>query len=93
MDLARHSLRPIVSSRRSITYGIVGELARILKPLVEYSIHHAHDTQEFMGQIKNIKLNRREYITSYDVTALFTSVPGGPTIQIINNKLEKDTQL
>ena len=33
-------LRPIVSSRGSITYGIVKELAHIFKPLVGQSPHH-----------------------------------------------------
>ena len=37
-------LRPIVSNRGSVTYGVAKVLARILKPLVGTSLHHVHST-------------------------------------------------
>ena len=43
--------------------------------------------------MKKITLETGECIISYDVTALFTSVPVEPVIQIIMNKLEWDTVL
>ena len=68
-------LRPIISSIGSVSYGVTKELARILKPLVDNSSHHVNNTKEFADEIRNTKLEEGECITSYDVTALFTSVP------------------
>ena len=39
-----HPLRPIVSSRGSITYGVAKELASIIHPLVGQSQHHLKNT-------------------------------------------------
>ena len=86
-------LRPIVSSRGSITYGIAKELSHIIKPLVGQSPHHRKNTQHFMQQLQGKKLQTGEIITSYDVKALFTSVPVQPSIQIVKHRLQQDTTL
>ena len=49
-------LRPIVSSRGSITYGVAKELAYIIKPLVGQSPHHLKNTQHFIQQLQNKRL-------------------------------------
>ena len=51
------------------------ELAKILKPLVGKSPHHINSTQDFVEQAKQFKLEPGECLSSYDVSALFTSVP------------------
>ena len=84
----RHPLRPIVSSTGAITYRVARELANILRLLVRHSPHHIKNTQTFLEQVKSIRLEKGECITSYDVKALFTSVPMGPAIFTIKNKLE-----
>ena len=76
-------LRPIVSSRGSITYGVAKELSYIIKPLVGQSPHHLKNTQHFIQQIQGKKLEAGQVITSYDVKSLFTSVPVQPAIQIV----------
>ena len=86
-------LRPIVSSTGTVTYYTSKELARILKPLVGKSQHHLQNTKDFIQQIKDVKLQQDETIISYDVKALFTSVPIQPVLNIIKNRLEKDQQL
>ena len=86
-------LRPIVSSIGSVTYGMAKELARILKPLVGWSIHHVNNTKEFADKIRNTKLEEGVCITSYDVTALFPAVPVSSALEIIKNRLEQDTDL
>ena len=79
-------LRPIVSSRGSISYEVAKELVRITRPLVGSSAHHIKDTGDFIEQIKGIILLVNESITSYDVSVLFTSVPIDPAIDIIERK-------
>ena len=86
-------LRPIVSSRGSISYEVAKELARILRPLIGKSPHHIKNTGDFVQQVRGITLKPTECITSYDVSALFTSVPIEPAITIIRKKLELDPGL
>ena len=86
-------LRPIVSSTGTATYNTAKELARILKPLVGSSIHHVQNTRDFVEQIKETRLKQGECIISYDVAALFTSVPIQPVLNIIKEKLANDTAL
>ena len=69
------------------------ELAKILKPLVGKSPHHINSTQDFVEQTKHITLAPGECLSSYDVSALFTSVPIDPALNIIRDLLEKDNTL
>ena len=86
-------LRPIVSSCGSVTYGLAKELAKILKPLVGKSHHHINSTQDSVEQVKHITLAPGEYLSSYDVSALFTSVPVDPALNTIRDLLDKDHTL
>ena len=86
-------LRSIVSSYGSVTYGVAKELAKILKPLVGKSPHHINSTQDFVEQARQFKLEPGECLSSYDVSALFTSVPIDPALNIIRDLLDKDTTL
>ena len=86
-------LRPIISIRGSVTYKTAKELSRILKPLVGRSPHHVQNTQDFIKGIEGIKLEEDECIKSYDVNALFTSIPIEPAVNIIKKHLEEDKEL
>ena len=86
-------LRAIVSSRGSINYEVAKEPSRNLRPLVGKFPHHIKNTGDFVQQVRGIKLQPTECITSYDVSALFTSVPIESAITIIRNKLELDPEL
>ena len=86
-------LRPIVSSIGSVSYGVAKELSKIIKPLMGCSIHHVHNSTQFAEEIKTTKIQQGECITSYDVTALFTSIPVPATLDIIRSKLNQDAEL
>ena len=86
-------LRPIVSSRGSINYEVAKELSRILRTLVRKSPHYIKNTGDFVQQVRGIKLQPTESISSYDVSAFFTSVPIESAITIIRKKLELDPEL
>ena len=79
-------IRPIVSSCVSITYGVAKKLTNILKP-------HINSTQDFVEHVKHIMLVSGECLSSYDVSALFTSVPVDPALNIIRDLLDKDHTL
>ena len=81
--------RPTISSRGSATYESAKELAKIIKPLVGRS-PTMFKTAEFLDSIKGIKIKPEECIMSYDVSALFTSIPIEPAINIIEKHLKED---
>ena len=68
-------------------------MSSILKPLVGRSPHHVKYTQDFIDQIKGIHLGQDQCKKSYDVKALFTSVPTTKAITIIKQLLEQDQEL
>ena len=86
-------LRPIISSIGTVTCNTAKELAKILKLLVGLSTHHVHNTGDFVEQLKDVRLKKEESIISYDVTALFTSVPIPPVLKIIEEKLANNNDL
>ena len=86
-------LRPIVSSTGTVTYNTAKELAKILKPLVGKCSHHVHNIRDSVEHIKDVRLRQGECIISYDVTALFTSLPIQPVLHIIQQILAKEKDL
>ena len=88
---AGHPLRPIVSSRGSVTYEVAKVLTKILKPLVGRSPYNIHNTQDFVEQTIKVTFLHGEYLSSFDVTALFTSVPMEPVLGIIKDLWEEDS--
>ena len=86
-------LRPIVSSIGSVAYGLAKVLADIIKPLMGCSEHHVQNSHMFAEEIKDMKLERGECITTYDVVSLFTSIPIPSALEVMKKKLEDDTEL
>ena len=82
-----------MSSRGSTTYGVAKELAYNIKSLEGQSFHHLKITQHFVHQIHNKRLEPGEVITSFDVKALFTTVPVDISILIVQQKLAQDPTL
>ena len=61
--------------------------------LVGKSPHHVHNTQDFTEQINDIKLKADQCLVSYDVKALFTSLPIQSALNTIQSLLEDDREL
>ena len=72
---------------------VVKELAGIICPLVGQSQHHLRNTQHFIEKTQQVKLQPGQVISSYDVKALFTSVPGDPAINKVQQRLTQDPTL
>ena len=83
-------LRPIVSSRHSVTYRVAKVLSKVIQPLVGKYPHHIQSTSDFVSKAKGFILQPGECLSSYDVTSLFTSVPIDPALNVIKDLLEKD---
>ena len=86
-------LRPIVSSRGSVTYGVAKVIAKIFKDLVGKSPHHIQSTSDLVNKVTGITLLPGECLTYSNATALFTSVPIDPALNIIKDLLEKNDNL
>ena len=86
-------LRPIASSIGSVSYETANELSKILKPLMDKTPYSVKNNKDFIQSIKDNRLQKDEYMVSYDVEALFTYVSVKPTIAIIQRKLETDNDL
>ena len=86
-------LRPIVSSTGTVSYNTAEEVGKILKPLAGLSTYHLQNTKDFIQPLKDVRLQQDESIISYDVKALFTSVPIQPVLNVIKNKLENHKDL
>ena len=63
------------------------------KPLVGRSPYHVQNTQDFIQQLQGIQLQPDQCMVSYDVKALFISVPIQPAINIIKKLLDEDKEL
>ena len=85
--------RPIISSRGSIAYRVVKELASIMCPLGGQSPHHLKNIYYFVQHIKEVKLEPGKVMTSCDVKVLFTSYPMDPSIIVVKQKIQKDPLL
>ena len=86
-------LRPIVSSRGSLTYGVAKVFDKVLKPLVGKLPQYIQSTNDFVSKGREVTLLPGECLNSYNVTALFTPVPVDPALNIRKDLLEKDETL
>ena len=75
------------------TYGVVKELASIIRPLVGHSLHCIKNTQHFIDHIKCIHLQSGKCMVSYDFKALFAAVPVDCAISIVKHNLQQDPLL
>ena len=66
-----------------------GTTMEIIRHLVGQSPHHLKNTH-FLQHIQKARLEPGEVMTSYDVKALFSSVPVDPSIHIVQQKLTQN---
>ena len=85
-------LRPITSCINTPTYNVSKHLVSILSPLLEekYSVTNS---VVFAQHVKDQPIAEDEIMVSFDVIALFMSIPVDLALQIIHEKLQQDVTL
>ena len=68
-------------------------MAEILGPLAGKTEHHVKNSQHFAETLKSLHVDDDEVLHSYDVSALFTSVPVDQALQVIGDRLQSDQTL
>ena len=68
-------------------------ISKVLKPFVGKLPHHIQSARDFLSKVREVTLLPGECSSSYDVTALFTSVPIDPALNVIKDLLEEDESL
>ena len=86
-------LRPIVACRGSIMYGTARCVADILAPMAGKTHHHLQNSADPLNTLSQIRVDEDESLISFDVSALFTSVPVEESLTLIYEKLAADPSL
>ena len=77
-------LRPIVSCIGSPSYKLSKHITSIISPLVGKTSSHV---------LRDITVGEDELLVSFDMPSLFTNVPIGEAVQVIQAKLREDDSL
>ena len=86
-------LREIVDCTGSVTKEIDRYISRILLQYVGKTEYHVKNSSHFVQMIKDLKVEEDEILVSYDVTALYPSVPQEEAINIIYETMVNDKDL
>ena len=81
-------MRPINSSIGSLSYKLSKYLASVLKHLANETEYSVKNAQQFAEFVSNEEVAEDELVASFDVISLFTSIPIGMAIDIVQKKLE-----
>ena len=77
-------MRPIVSACGTSTYNLAKFLTRILQTYVGMTPSYVKDSQDLVSKLSYWEINEDEELVSFDVSALFTSIPVARALQVIN---------
>ena len=86
------SMCPIVSACDTATYNTAKFISKILPNFCGKTSSFVKDSTNFIKEIKHCSINpEEETLVSFDVSALFTSIPVHVALQVINSKISTCT--
>ena len=86
-------VRPVISAVGTATYNVSSYIAKILAPLIGNTENTVKNSKEFVELVSDLEIQDDEVMISYDVEALYTSLPINSVLEIARKKLEEDATL
>ncbi|KFD64585.1 hypothetical protein M514_23187 [Trichuris suis] len=86
-------LRPVVCSVNSVTSQLCTYLKGIIQPLTGGRSSHVSNRKDFCAALKSIQISKTDFMVSYDVKDLFTSILIPHTLNILQSLLDSDSSL
>ena len=83
-------LQPIVSACGTSTYNLAKYLTTILTVYTGHTSSFVKDSKDLTDKLKTFKIQENEEMVSFDVSALFTSIPVDQALEVINRLFIKD---
>ena len=81
-------MHPIVSACGTVTYNTAKFITKILQTYCGKTSSFVKDNTNFIKKIKHLSINpEEEILVSFDVSAVFTSIPVPVALQVINSKI------
>ena len=75
------------------TYNHSKYVARILKPLVGRNGYAIQNSIQFINDVKDLVIDSDSVMVSFDVKALYTSIPVDRAVQVVRTRLLEDESL
>ena len=88
-----YPMREIVDSTGSVTKEVDKYISKILLKYVGKTPYYIKNSAHFAEKVKDLRVEEDEVLVSYDVTALYPSVPQDEALDIIYQTLSQDSDL
>ena len=88
-----HPLREIVDNTGSVAKNTDKHVSQIISKYAVENPYRLTNTEDFVNRVKDLKILLDETLVSYDVVAIYPSIPQDRALDIVYQKLVNDTDL